>query len=215
MNPQPAADSKQDGSYRVECFRSAREELLFRVKHRDSYLNIHFLVQGVLLALSKGVKIAGVETSSPLALSLYLAVPLTAVFALLYYTEDRLIGQLSSYAGSLSGPVQKEFSEKVVCWDVSPQLREYARTTVWYRFLAHLAAFVIAPSVLLYLLYHSAPPTTCHQWIGCTSQIIILVCLLALSIKELRYRLTTGREWKTQAEQNDAPNEDSARAPSS
>jgi hypothetical protein len=187
-------------SYLIECSRSAREELLLRVQHRDSYLRLHFLVQGVLLALSKGVKIAGVEASSPLSLSLYLAVPLTAVFALLYYTEDRLIGQLSSYVGSLSRPAQKESGEAVPCWDVSPQLREYARTTVVYRFLAHVAAFVVAPSVLLYLLYHSDPPRSCLQWIGCTVQIIVLVCLFVLSIKELCYRLKTGQEWKNKAE---------------
>lgn len=163
-------------------------------------------MQAVLLALSKGVKIAGVEASSPLFLSLYLAVPLTVVFALLYYTEDRLIGQLSSYVGSLSLPAQTKSSEKVACWDVSPQLREYARTTVAYRFVAHVAAFVVAPAVLLYLLYDSEQPTSCLQWIGCTAQIVILVCLLALSIKELCYRFKTGQEWKSKAEPSAAPN---------
>jgi hypothetical protein len=163
-------------------------------------LKLHFLIQGVLLALSKGVKLAGVEASGPMSLSLFLAVPLTAVFALLYYTEDRLIGQLSSYVGSLSKEARKQSGEAVHCWDVSPQLREYAKTTVWYRFLAHLAAFVVVPSVLLYLLYRSSFPSFFHEWIWCDIQIIVLICLLALSIKELCYRLTTGQEWNSQAE---------------
>jgi hypothetical protein len=185
--------------YLIECSRSAREELLARVQHRDSYLKLHFLVQGVLLALSYGVNISGVEANGPVPLSLYLAVPLTAVFALLYYTEDRLIGQLSSYVGSLSNAAQQKSGETVSSWDVSPQLREYAQTTVRYRFFAHVAAFVVAPGVLLYLLQRFYPPTSWHQWGWCIVQVLILAALLVLSIKEFRYRKKTGTAWNNQS----------------
>jgi hypothetical protein len=200
--------------YLIECSRSAREELLLRVAHRDSYLNVHFLVQGVLLALSQGVKIAGVETSVPLPFSLHLALPLTLVFALLYYTEDRLIGQLSSYVGNLSRQAREDSVRTIQSWDVSPQLREYARTAVWYRFWAHLAAFVIAPCVLLSVLYYSHLSGSSFEWICGVVQAAMLAVLLALSIRELRYRLKTGEEWKDKAEANAVANAGSAAPPS-
>jgi hypothetical protein len=49
----------------------------------------------------------------------------------------------------------------------------------------------------------------------CTVQIIVLVCIFALSVKELYYRLKTGQEWKDQAEPGAAPNGGPATPPAS
>ena len=50
----------------LEYFRSAREELLFRVKHRDDWFKLAILAQAVLWGLGKGVKIGGAEPLAPM-----------------------------------------------------------------------------------------------------------------------------------------------------
>jgi hypothetical protein len=186
---------KQSVDYLIECSRTAREELLLRVRQRDSFLKTYFLIQVVLLAMSKGIKVEGVETGGPLPASLLLVVPVAVIFALLCYTEDRLIGQLSAYVGSLSKEVTNE-SKQVLAWDVSPQLRDSAKRTVCYRGLAHLAAFVITPSVLVGMRYYHTRPSNCWQWTGLALQVVLLIYLLFLSIVEWRYRMSTGQEFK-------------------
>jgi hypothetical protein len=41
----------------LECFHSAREELLFRVKARDNYIKLQLLAQAILIGLTEGVKL--------------------------------------------------------------------------------------------------------------------------------------------------------------
>lgn len=196
--------------YPIEYFTTARDELMFRVKQRDSFLIMHLLVQGVLLALSYGVKLGGAEAVGPMPQTLHLAVPLAVVFSLLYYTEDRLIGQLSSYLGSLpsrciskevvvnvekSRNEEKTEEEKIVpCWDVSSQLQKYAKTTVLYRFFSHLIAFFVTPTVLLVLFYNSNIPTSCLECFWLFSQIFLLVVILIVSVIEFIYRRKTGQK---------------------
>ena len=184
--------------YLLECFKTAREELLHRVKHRDNYLKLHLLVQGILFCLYKNIKIAGVETASPLHFSLYLSVPLTFIFALLYYTEDRLIGHLGSYIGQLSNVAKKnETQDEIYNWDASPQLLEYSKTTLVYRFLAHLSAFVIIPGILLNFYYDCTISWNKVELTGFIAQITILFFLAGLSIKEYIFRKrNTAKKWK-------------------
>ena len=134
----------------IECIRTAREELLLRVKHRDDWLKLQLLAQITLLALAGGVRLGGVEASGPLPIVVALSVPVSFVLASLYFVEDRLIGHLSKYIGQLSNDEARLSSstEIIPNWDISKELREYARNTLPFRAMAQLATFVIVPAGL-------------------------------------------------------------------
>lgn len=142
--------------YLIECSKTAREEILFRIKHRDAWLKLQLLVQAVLWALSNGIKLGGAEPSSPVPLALALALPISLVFTGLYFVEDGLIHRLSQYIGSLS-ELEKKLSKgdiEIICWDASEPLRGYAKgITLILRQVAQIAGFLILP-VYLTLSYH-------------------------------------------------------------
>jgi hypothetical protein len=118
-----------------EFAKTARDELLMRVKHRDDWLKLQLLAQAVLWALANGVKFQA-EASAPLTVVPSLAPAVALAFCLLYYVEDGLIHRLSKYIGSLG-----EGS-----WETSPQLRSYAQgRPLFFRVLAQLIAFVVVP----------------------------------------------------------------------
>jgi hypothetical protein len=136
--------------YLFECFRTAREELLMRVRHRDNWLKLQLLAQGALLALSQGVKFAGVESSRELPTLIVLAIPIGLVFMSLYFVEDRLIGVLSRYIGSLSLREAKLSAgpDPIPNWDSSPELRAYGQNTLPIRIFAQVLSFVLIPAGL-------------------------------------------------------------------
>lgn len=139
----------------IERSRTAREELLLRVRHRDSWLKLQLLAQAILWSLAKGVKLGGADSPAPLPEALALASPIALVFASLYYVEDGLIHRLSKYIEGLDSG----------SWDASPQLKNYATgLTLILRLTAQLAAFVALPSYLVLIQL----PSECWQATGHT-----------------------------------------------
>jgi hypothetical protein len=136
--------------YLLECFRNAREELLFRVKHRDDWIKIQLFTQAVLLALAQGIELGGIRTATPQPTVLTAAPVISLVLAALYYVEDNLIGYLSKYVGAISEAEVKlsQGNFYISNWDTSAPLREYAKSTRRLRLVAQSAAFVGIPLVL-------------------------------------------------------------------
>ena len=167
--------------YLIECSRTAREELLFRIKHRDAWLKLQLFVQAVLWALSHGIKLGGAEASTPVPLALALALPIGLVLAGLYFVEDGLIHRLSQYVASLSD-IENKLSNnqcKIVCWDASAPLRGYAKgVTLVIRQIAQIAAFLIIPGYLA-IFYHQQ--NTLTGWLF-GIQIIIAVLIVSLIV---------------------------------
>jgi hypothetical protein len=137
--------------YLIECLRTTREELLFRVKHRDDWLKLQLFAQITILALAGGVKIGGVEASGPLPIVFALSVPISFILVTLYFVQDTLIGYLSRYVGQLSNEEAKLSStnEIIPNWDVSPECREYTRHALPFRSTALFVAFVLVPAILV------------------------------------------------------------------
>ncbi len=134
----------------IEYFRSAREEVLFRTKHRDDWFKLALLAQAVLWGLGKGVKIGGAEPLAPMPEMLNLALPVAYVFAGLYYVEDGLCIRLSKYIRTLSvyGPIASH-NDEIRNLDASTQLKSYAQgPTLLLRIFAQLAAFLALPVLL-------------------------------------------------------------------
>ena len=63
----PSIDESHRIDYLFECMRTTREEMLFRIKHRDNWLSAHLVVQAGLLALAQGVEMAGLKGSESLS----------------------------------------------------------------------------------------------------------------------------------------------------
>lgn len=140
-----------DGSdFLIACFSTAREELLIRVRKRDGWLRINLLSNAVLLALASGIKFV-VEGQRPEFACL--APFASLVFACMYTVEDRLIGHLGSYIGSLSeaeAVLRGRPQKMIVNWDISSQLRDdYAKgPALKVRLLAQVLAFTVIPGVV-------------------------------------------------------------------
>lgn len=133
-----------DSNYCIEQIGTAREEVLFRIKHRDAWFKLQLLAQAVLWALAQGIKFSGIESTAPFPEAIFLAPPISLVFASLYYVEDGLIHKLNKY-------IKRKDPGS---WDGSPELQEYAKgLTLILRVVAQLAAFVVLP---LYLLREEA-----------------------------------------------------------
>jgi hypothetical protein len=137
-------------SYIVECHRSAHEELMFRVAHRDHWLKLQLLAQATLLALAFGVEIGGIKPDAGLPSAVLLALPTSLVLACLYVVEDRLIGLISRFIGRLSDLEAKISKSSIIIEYVgtSPEIRRYAATALRVRVTAQVVAFAVVPSLL-------------------------------------------------------------------
>lgn len=179
--------------YLIECSKTAREEILFRIKHRDAWLKLQLLTQAILWALSNGIKLGNVEPSTPVPLALALASPISLVFAGLYFVEDGLIYRLSKYIGSLS-ELEKEISKgniKIICWDASEPLRGYAKgITLILRQVAQIAGFVILPG---YLALSYEQKHIFEPWQICI-QFVVLFLIACLIVAGYIQRRKTGQE---------------------
>src|SRR5262245_17061309 len=85
----------------TESSRTAHDELMFRIRHRDDWLKLQLLSQAVLAALAFGVEVGGFKTESPVPWALNLAGPISTIFTILYCIEDRLVGLLTHWRGAL------------------------------------------------------------------------------------------------------------------
>lgn len=189
MNNSTGAD------YLFECFRTAREELLLRVKHRDNWLKTQLLAQGVLLALSQGVEVGGVKAGQPYPDVLALSISISFVLATCYYVEDSLIGFLSKYLGAISKAesMLRQGEWQILNWDVSEQLRQYARQILPTRFIAQSIAFMLIPAGLTMFRIVRFTSWEVLQWIELVVDIALLIMTSFVSIRAYRLRRTTGR----------------------
>lgn len=141
--------------YILECFKTAREELLLRVEHRDRWLKQALIAQVVLWAISKGIKFQ-LEAGGKFPDALAFAIPVAFFFSLFYYVEDGLVGRLSRYIGTLSiwEARLRQTSVGIPNWDASVQLTSYADgIPLKLRVIGQLSAFLFFPALLASDLY--------------------------------------------------------------
>jgi len=108
------------------------------------------LAQATFLALAVGVEVAGVKATSGIPTVLVLAFPTSLTLACLYVVEDRLIGLISHYIGRLSDREARLAKSKAVIEYVgaSPEIRQFAKTTLQFRVLAQVVSFAVVPALL-------------------------------------------------------------------
>ncbi len=179
VNPSTQSTSERV-NYLLECFKTAREELLFRVKHRDIWLKTQLYIQAILFSLSNGIKLPGIESKAASPIVLCLALPISSVLMCLYLVEDKIIRGLSEYISSLS-QVEKKMTKGdflIESWDNSTAYSNY-RLQRWnglyIRITAQIIAFIFIP-LALFGLYAKGFST------GLLDIIITLVQFFSLSL---------------------------------
>lgn len=181
--------------YLLENFRNAREELLFRVKHRDDWLKIQLLAQAALLALAQGIELNGIKAATPQPLLLTASPVISLILAALYYVEDNLIGYLSRYIGAISEAEMKlrQGHFYISNWDTSKPLREYAKGTRRLRLVAQVAAFVIMPLSLTAIRMMAFPAVAALPWIELIANGFILLIISFILCRGYILRRQTGQ----------------------
>lgn len=142
--------------YLLECFKSARAEILARIDKRDNLLKLQLYILLILLALSSGVKIAGIESSHPLSEIWRIAIPISIVLASLHSIEDQLIGHLSRYIKDLSTLEATLSNSKLIIHnsDASAELQiAYIKVTSPLRGFAQAIAFWLVPLAFYFSQY--------------------------------------------------------------
>jgi|GEM_PF-3782910 len=140
-------------NYLLECFKTAREELLFRVQHRDIWLKTQLYIQAILFSVSNGIKLLGTESLAAAPKVLCLALPISSVLMCLYLVEDKIIRGLSEYLSSLS-EVEKKITKGefiIESWDNSTAYSNYRLQRfngLHIRITAQIIAFIIIPLAL-------------------------------------------------------------------
>lgn len=192
----PSANSTPDrADYLVECHRSGHEELMFRVSHRDNWLKIQMLAQATFLALAFGVEVAGVKATSSIPTVLALALPTALTLACLYIVEDRLIGLISRYIGRLSDLEARLTKSEAIIEYVgsSPEIREYANSTLPFRVLAQVVAFAIVPALLSTYRFADLPTLQWHNKAEIAVDVVSLAVILWLLHVAYKERKKSGR----------------------
>jgi hypothetical protein len=182
----------------LEYYRSAREELLMRVKARDNWLKGQLFSQGAILALSQGVEVSGVGTkaqdSQPAVL--IIAVALSFVLACFYYVEDTLVAGLSRYTAYVSRAEWKLRG--------GPFIRTTAGSRQIERFFTHgglqlrlsgqIAAFWVLPLILFVLRLNSTQFKNEGGWqtVEIILDVIMLLAILGITCFVFFYRRRSG-----------------------
>jgi len=144
--PDPAPD------LRKEYFETAREEILWRIGHRDQWLKIQLLAQIAIFGLANGVDFGFVKSGSPIDLAVAFAFPTSLVLAIFYVVEDRLIGLAGAYLGALAHDLSPAGADFLLPFDASPQLRRYAEEgTLLVRLFGQVLAFAGLPVAIVTL----------------------------------------------------------------
>lgn len=180
----------------IENGRTAREELLFRVKHRDHWLKLQLLAQITILALAGGIEVGAfaMKPLSPLPNAMALSVPIAFVLTCLYFVEDRLIGFLSTYIGRLS-VVEGQLSANTPFdnWDSSEELRSYAKTTLPFRAYAQFVSFVVVPTGITVLRISNWQwPWSRIQSAEILLDVVFLIWTVVIVAKAFKHRRKTG-----------------------
>lgn len=190
LNPTEAAADTSGTAYLLECFRTAREELMFRVRHRDYWLLVQLVAQALLLALAQGVTVGGVAATRPYPELLALAPAVSFVFATLYFVEDGLIGHLGRYIGAISAS-EAQLSQRgsvITNWDSSHQLRDYGKSTLPVRFLGQVVAFIFIPAGLLASRVLHFSSWGVLQGGEVAADIVLLLVTAFIAVRSYRFR---------------------------
>jgi hypothetical protein len=194
QEPQIPINSLTDVEYLLACFTTARGELLFRVKHRDNWIQLELLAQGILLAIAQGVQVGGVSAARPYPDVLGLSCAISLVLACLYYMEDNHIGYLSKYVGAIS-TAEAVISKRhllIANWDISEQLRQYSRQVLPMRLVAQIIAFIVIPSGLSILWLTRAGSGTVLQYSELAVDSLFLLLITIFTVRAYRLRRKTG-----------------------
>lgn len=134
----------------IEYFRSAREEIMLRVKYRDTWLTIQLLAQVVLFALAEGVEVAGVRAPAANSIFLLLSFPISLLLVSLYRVEDSIIGYIGNYISAIPEAEARLLRRPwlVRNWDSSQQFRLYGEKALPIRLTAQIVAFLVIPGGL-------------------------------------------------------------------
>lgn len=134
---------------RKEYFETTREEILWRIGHRDQWLKIQLLAQIAIFGLANGVDLGFIKAASPIDIAVAFAFPTSLVLAILYVVEDRLIGLAGAYLGALAQATPRADGKLLLPFDASPQLRQYAEEgTLIVRVAGQFLAFSILPTTI-------------------------------------------------------------------
>ncbi|HEY6803759.1 MAG TPA: hypothetical protein VI306_09290 [Pyrinomonadaceae bacterium] len=129
-----------------QSFRSARDEELFRIRRRDHWLKLQLFAQGAIWALSKGMNLEmlkpGVNPNDGLSVAALIACILT----LLFYVEDSLVRHISCFIQKLCE--EADDPNLLTVFDNSPQIKDYLRDTLKWRFVGQLFTFFVLPMLL-------------------------------------------------------------------
>lgn len=175
----------------MECFRSCREEILARTKTRDGYIKLQLFVQAVFMALAEGVKFGGVASTQQVPKVLLLSAPVSFIFWLLYYMDDRLCAQLAKYSRRVLSELQSiHKGTAVLCFDASEEVVGYLRVRVISRFILTLVVFVSLPTILL-VTYISKTSISSMNWpdrIFVGVEFVVIVVILIWAFRDFRNR---------------------------
>ena len=132
----------------IEASRTAHQELMFRLEHRDNWLKLELAAQLVIVGIASGIEVLGVKANAPTPKTiLALAVPAAFILATLYFTEDLLAGLLSKHRGRLSLFEAKlaGVQTSIPFFEASPELQEFLLFALPIRLSAQFVAFVAIP----------------------------------------------------------------------
>lgn len=185
--------------YLLENFRSAREEILFRVQHRDNWLKLQLLSQTALFALSQGIKLGGVEATGPIPYIASLSIPIAFIFTSLYLIEDSIIGYLSRYISKIASEETKlsKAKEPIYTWDRSEELQLYAKHALPLRVIYQFVGFVFVPlGLALPLLLQLINQTrSAIINLGIVGNILLWFITIFLLFRAYYLRRTTGQSF--------------------
>lgn len=188
------ATGKSSGEHRIsfliECFRSAHEELLARIRQREEWLKIGLATQVVIIAAMSGFEVFGTKTVGtvpPTWLPL-ISMPVALIIVLLYSMEERMVGHLASYLSEL--PVIEARIAKspdvLPTFNSSRQLADAVPGTLLYRGFTNIIAFIVLPAIVT---LWSPPSRSLIERSILWFDLALAVPILVVIIASWRYRL--------------------------
>lgn len=180
----------------LEYFRSAREEVMLRVKYRDNWLIIQLLSQVVLFALAQGVEIAGVRASGANPIFLFLSIPISLLLASLYHIEDSIIGYIGNYISAIPEAEAEISTRKTVIrnWDASEQFKLYGSRALPIRLIAQTVAFLLIPICLSGIRMSSVKTWGLFQWVELLVNALFAIVVSAILIRGFLLRRSINGE---------------------
>lgn len=140
----------------IESFKSSREEIFVRIRHRDNLLKQHLVVQAVLLGLALNVRVLDVDGFVPKHILIILHIPLAFIFMLMYATEHKLIGKLSKHVNDLSRRLNELSLGDKLFFDSSRFYNDYMKEVLPLRTMYLIVAFAMIPPLSTLFLFLEA-----------------------------------------------------------